>query len=72
MVVQQRPGETVGTRLFKKPRKAGDERLPIVVVEEYGPPFDPADNYVVEETGNVDACSSWHWRNVAEIGSLVS
>ena len=60
MVVDQRPGETVGLGGDQQIREPPDELAPVVIVGEDLAFLDPADDDVLQEIGDVYTGGSWH------------
>jgi hypothetical protein len=63
VVVEQHPGEAVGSCLGQQKAKAGEEAFAVVIVQEDGASFDPPDDDVLEQAWDVDAGMSWHVRD---------
>ena len=67
MVVQQGRGVAVGFGFLKQQAEAGEEVFSALIVKKDGAFFNTSYNDVLQQTGNVDACVSWHGDRVARI-----
>jgi len=60
VVGNQGPGKTLHPGFFKKPAQARAEFFSVHVVEKYISPLDAANHYMLKQTGQIYASSSWH------------
>lgn len=60
MVGKKGPSVAEGLRLVEEGRESLDQIFSIVVTSEDGAPLDPSDHHMVQGTGSVQSCVSWH------------
>ncbi len=72
MVGHKRPGKAFGVGFYKKFGETFKEQAAVIIVDKNIPPLDSANDNVLQQTGNVYACCTWHERKIAEEVKLVN
>ena len=60
MIVEQGPGVAIRLGFRQKQPESGEEIVPVLIVKENGALFDPSDDDVLQQTGDIDAGLSRH------------
>ena len=72
VVGHQRPGEAFSAGLNEEFREVNEKSFAVSVVPENVAAVNAANDHMLEQVGNIEACGSWHDATIARERALVN